>query len=348
MSWQRVRGHEQWVEAFNHAVARGRLAHAYLFVGPSGIGKRLFAGELAKALLCEGRPASGKLEACDTCPACILVDAGTHPDFFTNPRPWLDEEEKKEVNVYPIHLMRAFCDSFALKSARGRGKVAILDDADDLSTESANCFLKTLEEPPPRSVFILVGTRPDLQRETVVSRCQVVRFAPLSEADVIDFLLKNGVEDKAHATRLARLSGGSPGQALALADAELWKFRRLLLEGLTKPRPDSVALAKAWTQFVEEAGKETASQRRRAGLVLRLLIEFLHDALALALDKSPWLADPDDLPFLQNLSNRLGGDRLLDLLERCLEAEFHLDRYVQLALVLEGLLDALGQELVRV
>ena len=346
MSWQCIRGHEQWVEAFNHAVQRGRLAHAYLFVGPSGIGKRLFAGELAKALLCEGH-SGGKLEACDKCPACILVEAGTHPDFFTNPRPWLDEEGKKEVNEFPIHLMRELCAGFALKSARGRGKVAILDDADDLSAESANCFLKTLEEPPPRSVFVLIGTRPDLQFLTVVSRCQIVRFAPLHESAVIELLLKNGVEDRAQATRLARLSGGSPGQALALADPELWKFRGLLLEGLSRPRPDSVSLAKAWTQFVEEAGKETASQRRRAGVVLRLLIEFLNDALALSLGKSPKLADPEDLPLLQQLSQRLGSDRLLGLLDRCLEAEFHLDRYVQLVLVLEGLLDALGQELVR-
>ena len=90
-----------------------------------------------------------------------------------------------------------------------------------------------------------------------------------------------------------------------------------------------------------------SAQRRRAGLVLRLLIEFLNDAMALALGKPPRLADPNDLPFLQKLGNRLGSDRLLGLLDRCLEAEFHLDRYVQLVLVLEGLLDALGQELIR-
>jgi DNA polymerase-3 subunit delta' len=341
MSWQRIRGHEQWVEAFDQAVERGRLAHAYLFVGTSGIGKRLFAGELAKALLCEEESNAGKLEACDRCPACLLVDAGTHPDYFSVARP----EEKNEL---PIEVMQELCAAFALKSARGKGKVAVLDDADDLNEESANCFLKTLEEPPPLSVFILVSTRPDILHDTVVSRCQVVRFAPLPESQVIDLLLKNGVDDRAQATRLARLSGGSPGQALALADLELWRFRRQLLEGLTQPRPDSVALARAWTHFVEEAGKETSAQRRRAGLVLRLLIEFINDALGLSLGKSPRLADPNDLPFLQNLGNRLGSEQLLALLDRCLEAEFHLDRYVQLVLVLEGLLDALGQELVKV
>src|SRR4051812_22482001 len=76
VSWQRVKGHDELVAAFARAVGRGRLAHAYLFTGPPGIGKRLFARELAKALLCESPPA-GRFDACDRCPACALVDAGT-------------------------------------------------------------------------------------------------------------------------------------------------------------------------------------------------------------------------------------------------------------------------------
>jgi DNA polymerase-3 subunit delta' len=336
VSWQRVRGHDHLVEAFQHALARRRLAHAYLFAGPAGVGKRLFAGELAKALLCEAQQAPGKLEACDRCPACVLVDAETHPDYFAVGRP----EEGHEL---PIEVMRELCRGFSLKSARGKGKVAVLDDADDLNDASANCFLKTLEEPPPRSVFILVGSSPDRQLATVVSRCQVVRFAPLPEAIVVDLLKERGHADAAHGARLARLSGGSPGQALALADAELWKFRRVLLDGLVRPQPDTVGLSRAWMEFVEEAGKDSASQRRRARLVLRLLIEFLTDALGLSLGKSPNLSD--DLPLLQSLCQRLDADCLVNLLERCLEAEMHIDRYAQLVLVLEGLVDSLGHEL---
>src|SRR3954469_25560900 len=86
VSWQHVKGHDEQAAAFARAVARGRLAHAYLFTGPPGIGKRLFAGELAKALLCESPP-EGRFEACDRCPACGLADAGTHPDVFSVGRP---------------------------------------------------------------------------------------------------------------------------------------------------------------------------------------------------------------------------------------------------------------------
>src|SRR5262249_51235353 len=148
--WQRVLGHDAHVEEFTRAVRRGRLAHAYLFVGPEGVGKRLFATELAKALLCEAPPADQSLQACDRCPACVQVDAGTHPDFAYTRRP-------AEAHDFPVEIMREVCRSFALKSARGRGRVIILDDVDDLNDASANCFLKTLEEPPPRSVLILIG-----------------------------------------------------------------------------------------------------------------------------------------------------------------------------------------------
>ncbi len=337
MSWQRVRGHDLPVQAFAQARRRGRLAHAYLFTGPSGVGKRLFALELAKALLCENPP-DGRLEACDRCPGCIQVEAGTHPDFFTAARP-------EDSQSLPIDVVRELCRSLSLKPVRGHGKVAILDDADDLddpisNNAAANAFLKTLEEPPPGSVLLLIGTSIDRQLPTIVSRCQVVRFAPLPDAIVGDLLRTQGVEASA-IDRLVRLGAGSPGQALALADPGLWDFRRQLVQSLTDAKPDGVALAKQWGQFVEEAGKESAMQRRRSGLALRLLIDFLTAALRLSLGGSPGPAEADDLRAMQRLAERHGPERLLEWLDRCLEADAHIDRRVQLVLLQEGLLDAL-------
>src|SRR5207253_1902545 len=124
--------------------------------------------------------------------------------------------------------------------------------------------------------------QPEKQLATIISRCQLIRFAPLPQDLVAQLLKKQGVADAKLVERLARMSGGSPGQALALADPALWDFRRQLIAGLTRPRPDSVALAKSWTHFIEEAGKEAALQRRRAAQVLRLLIEFLNDAVRIS------------------------------------------------------------------
>jgi DNA polymerase-3 subunit delta' len=335
LAWEGVRGHEALAGAFEQAWRRGRLAHAYLFVGPPGIGKRRFALELARALLCESRP-EGRLTACGKCPSCLLVDAETHPDLFLLGR-------LGEKNELGIDALRELLHGFSLRSARGRGKIAILDDADDLSDAAANCFLKTLEEPPPGTVLILIGTSRDRQWPTIVSRCQVVPFAPLSEPLVAEVLRGQELPDSALVPRLLRLSEGSPGQALALADPELWQLRRGLLAGLASSQPDTIGLARQFMQHVEEAGKEAAAQRRRAGLVLKLLVASLLDVLRLNLGGTARLADAEEMEVLRSLASRLEAEQLLQLIDRCLEADEQLGRYVQVVLVVEGLLDALGQ-----
>jgi DNA polymerase-3 subunit delta' len=222
--------------------------------------------------------------------------------------------------------------------------VVILDDADDLNDAAANCFLKTLEEPPPGAVLILIGTSADRQLPTIVSRCQPIHFKPLPEALVTELLAAQGIEDAVLMQRLARMSGGSLGRALALADAALWEFRSKLLHGLSRPEPDAVGLAHEWTRFAEEAGKEAALQRRRAALILHLLIDFLNDALGLSLGATPRLAEAEDLDSLRKVAQRTGPEQLLKLVERCMEANAHIERHLQLGLVLEALLDALTGE----
>jgi DNA polymerase-3 subunit delta' len=106
-----------------------------------------------------------------------------------------------------------------------------------------------------------------------------------------------------------------------------------------------VALAKAWTAFVEEAGKESALQRQRAALVLRLLIELLQDVLRLRLGGTARSAEPGEVPALQEMAKRIDPERMLAALERCLDGDMQIDRRVQLVLVLEALMDALGQQL---
>jgi DNA polymerase-3 subunit delta' len=318
------------VKSFGEVIRRGRLGHAYLFIGPAGVGKRLFALELAKALLCEN--AAGKFDACDACPACQQSEAGTHPDLIQASRP----EDKLEL---PIDTVREVGEKLSLKPARGGQKIAILDDADDFNDASANAFLKTLEEPPPRSLLILIATDFERQLPTIVSRCQIVRFAPLPPALVAELLVQQGVE-KAKVEQLARLSGGSPGQAFGLADDALWSFRRNLASELANPKPDTVQLAKRWMEFAEDAGKEAASQRRRAALALRLALDLINAALLASTGADPKLIEPDDRTAVARLAERLGTDRLLQIVDRCLEADHQIDRKVQLVLVVEALADA--------
>jgi DNA polymerase-3 subunit delta' len=330
MSWDRIRGHDAARHTFQTAAARGRLGQAYLFVGPDGVGKQMFARELAKALLCESPPAA--LTACDRCPSCAQVGAGTHPDVFTLRTP----EGKHEL---PVSEMREFCTRMALKPSRGGRKVGIVEDADDFNEESANSFLKTLEEPPPGSLLILLATGTDRQLPTILSRCQVVRFAPLGPADLNAVLAGQGVEDAARRERLARLAGGSVARALALNDDAFWELRRKLIEGLTSPRPNFAVLAKEWQHFYEEAGKDTAAQRLRVSLVIRFLVETVQQALRLSVGADAAGIDPAEEAKLRAFAERLGPEWLLELADRCVEADFHVERRVQLMLVIESVLE---------
>jgi DNA polymerase III subunit delta' len=335
MNWPRIRGHEAIVHSFDAAWKKSRLGHAYLFVGPAGVGKHTLARELARALLCETK--HEQLVACGKCPSCIQVDANSHPDFTLAARP----EDKLEL---PIELIRALIEHLSLKPARGGRKVAILDDADDMNEESANAFLKTLEEPPPGSLLILIGgASPDRQFSTILSRCQVVPFSPLPVKLVQDYLREHGINDAQLRDRLSRMAGGSVGQALALNEPALWEFRAALLNTLMSNQIDPLALATAWNHFVEDAGKEGGVKRRRAALIVKLLLGMLQDALRVANEVPPLVADESEAETLGRLSSRFGPERLMAWIDRATEAALQVDRRVQLDLIVEAYADSLAR-----
>ena len=273
--WHGIEGHDPIVERFRQALARGRLASTFLFVGPSGIGKRAFALRLAQALLCHERPAAS-LDPCGRCPSCIQVAALTHPDLELVSKP----ADKSFIPVAAFigdkeHRMHeGLCHKIGLKPFMGGRKIALIDDADYLNVEGANALLKTLEEPPPRSVLILIGTTADKQLPTIRSRAQIIRFRPLAD-DVIARLLveKKIVSDAAEAHRLASYSGGSMAQAAELADPELWAFRGELLAALARWPVEGFQLAETVNSFINDAGKDAPPRRARS----RLLIGFAID-----------------------------------------------------------------------
>lgn len=329
MPWDRVRGHADVKARFLAAHDRGRLGQAYLLAGPEGVGKRLFALELAKSLLCEKPPAP--LESCGRCPGCAQVEAGTHPDVFRVRTP----EGKQEL---PVDDMREFCAKMSLKPSRGSRKIGIVEDADDFNEESANSFLKTLEEPPPGSMLLLLATSTDRQLPTILSRCQSVRFGPLTPDEMRDVLKANGISDAAQLERLVRLGNGSAGAALALADADIAAVREKLIDGLTSARPNFPALVETWSKFLEDAGKDSAAQRQRASLLLRFILESLDAALRLSLGATVKGLDDRDAARLSAFANRVGTETILDLIDRCVEADRHVERRVQLILVIESVI----------
>jgi DNA polymerase-3 subunit delta' len=260
-----------------------------------------------------------------------LVEAGTHPDLFVVHRP----EDKQDL---PIEIVRELCANLSLKPARGRRKIAVVEDADDFNDQSANCFLKTLEEPPPGSILMLVATSAELQLPTIRSRCQVVRFGPLPEKTVRELLERDAELDADAVARLARLGDGSAGQSRELAGPEPWTLRGDLLTEFSRPKGAGPSIAKALWQWIEAAGKDSGAQRRRASAFIRLLADGLRRALELNLGETSTVA-PDDAAV--RAAAGLAPNDLLCRLDRCLEADMQIDRRVQLVLVIEGLVDGL-------
>ncbi|HVX14011.1 MAG TPA: DNA polymerase III subunit [Pirellulales bacterium] len=346
MAWQGIEGHDDVVEQFRRSLARGRLASTYLFVGPQGVGKHTFALKFAQTLLCAERPAE-LLDPCGYCPACMQVLAGTHADLLTIGKP----PDRSEIPVQLLigagdrRMREGLCHDISLKPFMGGRRIAIIDDADHLNEEGANCLLKTLEEPPPKSVIILVSTSADRQLPTIRSRSQIIRFRHLECGVVADLLLAEQVTtDREEAQRLANYSEGSLVRARALADPELWKFRGELLKGLAEPRPDSLRLAKAVVAFVDEAGKEAPPRRMRARQLVGFAADFYRH-LARRLNRAEPPADRELAAHVERAVATWPADdeTAAACAERCLDALAHIDRNANQAVWIECWLDDLGR-----
>ncbi|MEM9944041.1 MAG: AAA family ATPase [Planctomycetota bacterium] len=280
MAWSDILSHQNLVQRFQKSLQRKRMANTYLFVGQEGIGKRTFATKLAQALLCEINPEQD-LNPCGNCGGCQQVAAGTHPDLIQVRKP--DDKAFIPIELFigdKEHRHReGLCHDIGLKPFRGGRKIAIIDDSDFLNVEGANCLLKTLEEPPARSVLILIGTSEKRQLKTIVSRSQVIRFLPLDSNQVLQVLQTiqssqpERFEDAPPLEVLAEESGGSVAMAIRLAEPGFLDFKDRLFEKLASLDPAD-DFAGEVTDFVDAAGKEASKKRTRLSHVGDFAIEF--------------------------------------------------------------------------
>ena len=325
--WRGILGHDEVVERFRRTLRAGRLASTYLFVGPEGVGKRRFALELAKTMLCPAADAAA-LEPCGRCESCRLFDAGTHPDLeLVGLLPGKSELAIAQFIGDGEHRnQEGLCHRIALRPFLGGRRAAIIDDADHFNQASANCLLKTLEEPPPHSLLILLGTSLGRQLPTIRSRAQIVHFRPLSPAELKQVLLAEQIAtDEPTAARLAEASDGSVARARELADAELWQFRAALVERLARPAWDVLSAEKAVLDFVQAAGTEASLRRDRLRTVIGFMLEFYRGQMK------------------QGAGSMELGAKNLRALDACLEAVEQVDRNANQALVVSHWLGQLAE-----
>ena len=240
LRFQDIIGHQGQVELLRRAAAHDRLHHAYLFAGPEGTGKRTVATALAAAIQCEA--AQG--DACGECPSCLCIRDRNHPDVH-----WL--EQRKGKRDITIEQVRELQRQLVLRRFSGQKKIAIIDPLTLMNLHAQNALLKTLEEPPPDSLLILVAESTGGVLPTVLSRCLRLQFLPLALEQVAAIVTRRKGLDEERALLLAALSHGSLGTALEGDEAELLDRREECLRRLAALSPEDM---RGITALAEEMG----------------------------------------------------------------------------------------------
>ena len=325
MPFSRILGQKQAKEFIRAALQRERLGHAYLFAGPDGVGKTLFAVELAKVLLCH----KSQEVSCDQCRSCRMVDHGRHPDLTI-------VEAEPGKRIIKIEQARDLRNMLHLMPVEGDRRVVILREADHMEAPAANALLKTLEEPTSFTLLILTTCSPRTLLPTIRSRCQELRFAPLSTEQVQRILSEQRApdDDKPLFTdeeiRLgAELSNGSAGRAIQIIESGCLEIYEDVVERMRNlPAGDLFAISDAILEWAAGVSRKLEPRRQRLRVLLNLLARTYHDMLSESVE-----GHVSALPADQQRVRRL-----LRIIEAIWDARRQTDANAAMNLILDHLL----------
>ena len=335
-------GQDDAVARLQAAMHGQRMPHAFLFVGPEGVGRRTTAQAMAATLLCS-KPVEQALLvgppfriACGRCEDCLLLAAGTHGDLHTVYKELARYHDDPAVRGrvmqdLGIDVIRSFLIAPAGRSAgRGRGKVFIVLEAELMSNAAQNALLKTLEEPPPNVTIILVCSQAEQLLPTTLSRCSMVRFGPLPAEFVTQRLVAAGV-DEAQAGFWAAYTAGSLGVSLRLAGQGMYEVKCDVISRLAAMPPAGDAelsehLAKLTEKLADDAvaaakkldGAELSrslASRRAAGTMLELIASAYCDAMAVATGSLRPLIHSDQRGAIASLAERFAPIQLAEIVD---------------------------------
>ncbi len=338
MPFRECFGHRRLIAVLAGAVRRDSLPPALLFSGPEGVGKRHVAMALAQALNCPAASAHGPLEidACGVCPTCQRIARGVHPDVHI--------VEPGDIGNIKVDQVRDVVDRAGYRPFEGRRRVVVIDRADALIPQAQNALLKTLEEPPAGSVFVLVTARPDVLLPTVRSRCPQLRFQPLADDEVVAALVAAGrTEDQARA--LASDAEGSIGRALQASGGDVIESREIAVLALEHAAASNEPKRRIEGAKILLAGSGTGGAKDREQLAthLRAMAAVLRDVALLATGASAGRAgvDSDRVAAVTSRSQALRafrGERGLRAFAAVDQALVALDRYASPKIVADWVL----------
>jgi DNA polymerase-3 subunit delta' len=312
-------GHEWALGFLQRAVASSSVSHAYLFTGPSGVGRTTLAKALATALLCQGEPKNEKIPPCNTCRACRLVASGNHPDLH------VVESERVGASL-KIEQVRDLQHQLALTPVEGRWRVAILRRFEEATTSAANALLKTLEEPPPYVVLAVLASDADRLLPTIVSRCQQVPLRPLPVTVVQQALVERWRTEPERAEFLAHLSGGRLGWAVrTLEDKAALQRRAQRLDDLNRLL---VATTTERFRYADKLARNPVATQE----TLDLWIGWWRDVMLLAAEADAPLTNVDRQSTLRGHARRFGVRRSGAVIEALRSASDRLSRNARLTI----------------
>lgn len=239
MSFKDIKGQERSLEQLKGYLQNDRGASSYLFIGPEGVGKRLTAMTLAKAVNC----LEENFDSCDQCPSCAKIGNNTHPDVHTIDSAALksanaeNESIANDSDAIKIEEIRRLQKEINFRPYEARKKVFIINDAHQMTAESSNALLKTLEEPPANSIIILVTAKPNLLFKTVVSRCKTVKFYPLERNKLREMMREEYACPDELAHFLAYFCEGRIGRAVKLKDTDILALRNSVIDEIVLRQP---------------------------------------------------------------------------------------------------------------
>jgi len=307
---------QQQFQTLQNAVAEGRLPHALLLSGKKGLGKLEFAKSFAHLLLCQ-EPQGHK--PCGKCHSCQLFKAGTHPD--------LNLIAPEEGTVIKVDQVREMVEKNSLTPHVSSSKVYLFVDADTMNIAASNSLLKTLEEPSPNSLIILITSRPDLLSATIRSRCQQLKFNLPSQQQAIEWLSTQST--RADAKTLLNLAQGSPLTAvnidsedqIALNDSVFADFGRVIFG-----KSDPVKVASEW-------------QKHDLKLIFNWLTIWVIDVIRLKYnDSEPMINSANKLKALMKIASVFTLEQLFELYDQQLQTGRLLDKQVSKPLLVESFL----------
>lgn len=354
------------VGSLQRAFGAGKMAHAYIFAGPDGVGRAMTARAWGKMLLCQKRvekktPEGVFFDSCGTCPSCLLFDGDGHPDFVSIYKELLpytkDGKDRKPPRDLPIDVIREFLiEKIANRPQMGEFAVYVIHEAEKLNIAGQNALLKTLEEPPGFCVVILLCSKTEWLLPTIYSRCQTIRFGPIDRGHILSVLKRQGVAESA-AAYWAGFCEGSLGQAIVWATLDcgdkggksVYDIKKELIEKLERFQlADTIELAEWLAQSAKQisaalgkvSGEVSTTDLNRRGqkLVIQMILWAVSDAMRVSLGLEEGLVNSDQITAVKKLAEKLEADRAGELVSQIHRKIQWVDGSVNEKLIFEGLL----------